>query len=316
MNSQEIWQERLQGDWAENLVTRAINENSKNFVAVKYGKSDDLEYKTINGESLLSTIESFQDLIQLDPAIVESPPVLQEADKLRIYALGGDEKYIFVTTNINDHAAIEKFINDNSIGNLKSLYGELRGELSVPVDEFIIASSQDPQVTLYGSSVVGGIEAITEFTSEALFPHLIQPLKTSRKGVPSNWRDTKYIQDNYSTLLARKVSTFLGERSLISYNYSPEELVNRYFDGSYDSLEPYIHTMVIKPAINEIRSKYAHLRGLTYDSGIQHNGDGVYPPYHNDGYLSTIANRSWGNIAKEYASMTQAFIDYYVINKD
>ena len=31
-----------QGDWAENLVTRAINENSKNFVAVKYGKSDDL----------------------------------------------------------------------------------------------------------------------------------------------------------------------------------------------------------------------------------------------------------------------------------
>ena len=31
-----------QGDWAENLITRAINEISKNFVAVKYGKSDDL----------------------------------------------------------------------------------------------------------------------------------------------------------------------------------------------------------------------------------------------------------------------------------
>ena len=31
-----------QGDWAENLVTRAINETSKNFVAIKYGKSDDL----------------------------------------------------------------------------------------------------------------------------------------------------------------------------------------------------------------------------------------------------------------------------------
>ena len=31
-----------QGDWAENLITRAINENSKNYVAVKYGKSDDL----------------------------------------------------------------------------------------------------------------------------------------------------------------------------------------------------------------------------------------------------------------------------------
>jgi hypothetical protein len=31
-----------QGDWAENLVTRAINETSINFIAVKYGKSDDL----------------------------------------------------------------------------------------------------------------------------------------------------------------------------------------------------------------------------------------------------------------------------------
>ncbi len=31
-----------QGDWAENLIVRAINETSNNFVAVKYGKSDNL----------------------------------------------------------------------------------------------------------------------------------------------------------------------------------------------------------------------------------------------------------------------------------
>lgn len=31
-----------QGDWAENLLIRAINETSSNYVAVKYGKSDDL----------------------------------------------------------------------------------------------------------------------------------------------------------------------------------------------------------------------------------------------------------------------------------
>ncbi|MFN0216086.1 MAG: AccI family restriction endonuclease [Saprospiraceae bacterium] len=31
-----------QGDWAENLIFRAINETSTGFVAVKYGKSDDL----------------------------------------------------------------------------------------------------------------------------------------------------------------------------------------------------------------------------------------------------------------------------------
>lgn len=31
-----------QGDWAENLITRAINETSQHHIAVKYGKSDDL----------------------------------------------------------------------------------------------------------------------------------------------------------------------------------------------------------------------------------------------------------------------------------
>jgi type II restriction enzyme len=31
-----------QGDWAESLIIRAINETSKNCIAVKYGKSDDL----------------------------------------------------------------------------------------------------------------------------------------------------------------------------------------------------------------------------------------------------------------------------------
>ena len=31
-----------QGDWAENLITRAINETSQNHIAVKYGKSDNL----------------------------------------------------------------------------------------------------------------------------------------------------------------------------------------------------------------------------------------------------------------------------------
>jgi len=31
-----------QGDWAENLITQAINTASKNYIAVKYGKSDNL----------------------------------------------------------------------------------------------------------------------------------------------------------------------------------------------------------------------------------------------------------------------------------
>lgn len=40
--SSEFITNKEQGDWAENLIFRAINEASKNHVAVRYGKSDDL----------------------------------------------------------------------------------------------------------------------------------------------------------------------------------------------------------------------------------------------------------------------------------
>lgn len=40
--SSEFITNKQQGDWAEDVIFRAINENSSNIVAVRYGKSDDL----------------------------------------------------------------------------------------------------------------------------------------------------------------------------------------------------------------------------------------------------------------------------------
>ena len=40
--SSEFITNKQQGDWAEDVLFRAINENSENIVAVRYGKSDDL----------------------------------------------------------------------------------------------------------------------------------------------------------------------------------------------------------------------------------------------------------------------------------
>ncbi len=40
--SSEFITNKQQGDWAESVLFRAINDNSKNVVAVRYGKSDDL----------------------------------------------------------------------------------------------------------------------------------------------------------------------------------------------------------------------------------------------------------------------------------
>jgi type II restriction enzyme len=59
-----------QGDWAENLIIRAINDVSRNFVAVKYGKSDDL----VAGEEGFDTLyQNFQN--ELD-AIGKRPDLL------------------------------------------------------------------------------------------------------------------------------------------------------------------------------------------------------------------------------------------------
>lgn len=40
--SSEFITNKQQGDWAEDMLFRAINDNSQNIVAVRYGKSDDL----------------------------------------------------------------------------------------------------------------------------------------------------------------------------------------------------------------------------------------------------------------------------------
>ena len=59
-----------QGDWAENLVTRAINETSKNFVAVKYGKSDDLIAGDDGFDSFYQEFQNELDTIEKKPNLL------------------------------------------------------------------------------------------------------------------------------------------------------------------------------------------------------------------------------------------------------
>jgi len=54
----EFLTNREQGDWAERLVLRAINETSKNYIAIQYGKSDNL---VAGDEGFVEFYESYQD---------------------------------------------------------------------------------------------------------------------------------------------------------------------------------------------------------------------------------------------------------------
>ena len=86
-----------QGDWAENLIFRAINEASKNFVAVKYGKSDNI----IAGEEGFD--EFYQEFQNELDTIGKRPDLLIFSKK------DFDEKYGYDISKI-EHTKISEYV--------------------------------------------------------------------------------------------------------------------------------------------------------------------------------------------------------------
>ncbi len=59
-----------QGDWAEDLIFRAINETSKNYVAVRYGKSDDIIAGEIGFDKFYNEFQDELDTIGKRPDLL------------------------------------------------------------------------------------------------------------------------------------------------------------------------------------------------------------------------------------------------------
>jgi type II restriction enzyme len=92
-----------QGDWAEDLIFRAINKTSKNYVAVRYGKSDDI----IAGEEGFDKFyNNFQD--ELD-TIGKRPDLLIFTKEDFNYKLGYDISKI-------DHNRITEYVKKSIAG--------------------------------------------------------------------------------------------------------------------------------------------------------------------------------------------------------
>lgn len=68
--SSEFITNKQQGDWAENVIFRAINDYSKNIVAVKYGKSDDLVAGDIGFEKFFGDYQEELDSIGKRPDVL------------------------------------------------------------------------------------------------------------------------------------------------------------------------------------------------------------------------------------------------------
>lgn len=68
--SSEFITNKQQGDWAEDVLFRAINENSSNIVAVRYGKSDDLVAGDAGFEKFFNDYQTELDTIGKRPDIL------------------------------------------------------------------------------------------------------------------------------------------------------------------------------------------------------------------------------------------------------
>lgn len=68
--SSEFITNKQQGDWAEDVLFRAINENSDNIVAVRYGKSDDLVAGDAGFEEFFNNYQAELDSIGKRPDLL------------------------------------------------------------------------------------------------------------------------------------------------------------------------------------------------------------------------------------------------------
>lgn len=68
--SSEFITNKQQGDWAEDVIFRAINDNSQNIVAVRYGKSDDLVAGDAGFEQFFNDYQAELDNIGKRPDIL------------------------------------------------------------------------------------------------------------------------------------------------------------------------------------------------------------------------------------------------------
>lgn len=68
--SSEFITNKQQGDWAEDVIFRAINDNSPNIIAVRYGKSDDLVAGDKGFEAFFENYQEELDTIGKRPDIL------------------------------------------------------------------------------------------------------------------------------------------------------------------------------------------------------------------------------------------------------
>lgn len=255
--SSEFITNRQQGDWAEDVIFRAINDNSDNIVAVKYGKSDNLVAGDIGFEQFFNNYQTELDTIGKRPDLLLfkkddfdatlgydiSSKSSSEIGSYAAKAVAGIEvrssaflinKYTEETNKIvheNTNRAIE--IKNSILNNYVDLLEQKRPELIPILSQLndVSVRTIDFRVTTWKSS-----QRLQELSS------LLSDLK----------KHLKIIQKRNSLSITPKVEDLkVVHKWIMNYNV-PHYYVQVFFDKIYGVSFKHILDLISNPDLEDI----------------------------------------------------------------
>lgn len=220
-----------QGDWAENLIFNAINTTSSNYVAVKYGKSDDL----IAGEEGFEKFyNNFQD--ELD-TIGKRPDLLIFRKEDYESKRGNDISKI-------EHSQIEEYVK-------KAIAG-----LEIRSSAFLIDKYEDEINNIKDSNIKKALQLKEQILSE--YPDVIEELKQKESRSSSIKTLEKYIESLNE----------INEQTIFSFEYKNQWRKNKNFSKLSDLFRElkecikmtqdavYINYLSITPKVEDLKVVY------------------------------------------------------------
>lgn len=257
MASSEFITNRQQGDWAEDVILRAVNEISRNLVAVKYGKSDNI----VAGEDgFAKHYSDYQD--ELD-TIGKRPDILlfKKSDYEELYGLDiSNEKLtdafetyvskavagIEVRSSsflVNKYNEQEKRIVDEAIQNIFSIKEDILNNyldlLQQKRPALIPVLEQLDEATVYVINICS-----CSWRSSQRLVELSDKLKDFRKNL-------KIIQSRTSLSLTPKVEDFKVVYTWIKKYGVPHYYVQVFFDKIYGISYKEILELISNPELED-----------------------------------------------------------------
>ncbi|MBQ6378855.1 MAG: AccI family restriction endonuclease [Prevotella sp.] len=204
---------KQQGDWAEDVIFRAINDNSSNIVAVRYGKSDDLVAGDTGFDDFFNKYQEELDTIGKRPDIL-------------LFKKEDFDSHLGTDISKKDSCEIGEYVT-------KAIAGiEIRSS-SFLIDKYMqeankIIADNTKQAIMLRDMILGNYKDLLDDKRPELINILHQLDETSVRSIEfrvPTWRSSQRLQD-LSSLLSdlKKCLKIIQKRNTLSITPKVEDL--------------------------------------------------------------------------------------------